>query len=122
MSFETENAELAEIYAGFNAGFALGEGRITPGDALSVLIVFAFVLLGIPISLSLLVASAIFAWPLFGDAVANQLYGGITQTASGVAHFAHLGGMLFGLLLITAGCIILPMRSLKDSNSWCTRK
>jgi len=31
---------------------------------------------------------------------ALELYMGITQTQSGVAHFAHLGGMVFGLLLI----------------------
>jgi membrane associated rhomboid family serine protease len=31
---------------------------------------------------------------------AFELYAGITGTMSGVAHFAHLGGMLFGFLLI----------------------
>jgi len=31
---------------------------------------------------------------------AFELYAGITGTLSGVAHFAHLGGMLFGLVLI----------------------
>ncbi len=31
---------------------------------------------------------------------AFELYAGITGTMSGVAHFAHLGGMLFGLVLI----------------------
>lgn len=31
---------------------------------------------------------------------AFELYAGITGTLSGVAHFAHLGGMLFGFLLI----------------------
>ncbi len=29
-----------------------------------------------------------------------ELLTGISGTADGVAHFAHLGGMLFGLLLI----------------------
>ena len=29
-----------------------------------------------------------------------ELYAGVTGTQSGVAHFAHLGGMLFGFLLI----------------------
>ena len=32
--------------------------------------------------------------------VAIELFSGITGTAEGVAHFAHLGGMLFGWLLI----------------------
>lgn len=31
---------------------------------------------------------------------ALELYLGITQTNSGVAHFAHLGGMVFGFILI----------------------
>jgi len=31
---------------------------------------------------------------------AIELWAGVTGTASGVAHFAHLGGMLFGYLLI----------------------
>ena len=34
---------------------------------------------------------------LFG---AIELWSGVTGTSPGVAHFAHLGGMLFGLLLI----------------------
>jgi membrane associated rhomboid family serine protease len=29
-----------------------------------------------------------------------ELFLGITQTAAGVAHFAHLGGMLGGVLMI----------------------
>jgi membrane associated rhomboid family serine protease len=29
-----------------------------------------------------------------------ELFYGVAQTADGVAHFAHLGGMLFGLILI----------------------
>ena len=33
-----------------------------------------------------------------------ELWAGVTGTAAGVAHFAHLGGMLFGfLLLVLAG-------------------
>lgn len=31
---------------------------------------------------------------------AIELYFGLTRTSSGVAHFAHLGGMVFGLVLI----------------------
>ena len=30
-----------------------------------------------------------------------ELFFGITQTTAGVAHFAHVGGMLFGFILIT---------------------
>jgi membrane associated rhomboid family serine protease len=31
---------------------------------------------------------------------AIELWFGITGTAEGIAHFAHLGGMLFGFILI----------------------
>jgi membrane associated rhomboid family serine protease len=31
---------------------------------------------------------------------AFELWAGVSGTMSGVAHFAHLGGMLFGFLLI----------------------
>ena len=29
-----------------------------------------------------------------------ELYAGVTGTTAGIAHFAHLGGMLFGFLLL----------------------
>jgi membrane associated rhomboid family serine protease len=29
-----------------------------------------------------------------------ELWAGVTGTAAGIAHFAHLGGMLFGYLLL----------------------
>ena len=29
-----------------------------------------------------------------------ELFLGVTQTGSNIAHFAHVGGMLFGLLLL----------------------
>ena len=29
-----------------------------------------------------------------------ELYAGVTGTMAGIAHFAHLGGMLFGFLLL----------------------
>ncbi|PKP85802.1 MAG: C4-dicarboxylate ABC transporter permease [Alphaproteobacteria bacterium HGW-Alphaproteobacteria-2] len=72
------------------------------GETLAALMfpcLFLFVLLGLPISFSLLTTAAIFAWPLFGEAVANQLYAGITQTASSfvlsaVPPFIFMGFML----------------------------
>jgi membrane associated rhomboid family serine protease len=38
-------------------------------------------------------------WVLIFAAI--ELVTGVTGTVAGVAHFAHLGGMLFGFLLIT---------------------
>jgi len=72
------------------------------GETLAALMfpcLFLFVLLGLPISFSLLTAAAVFAWPLFGTGVASQLYAGITQTASSfvlsaVPPFIFMGFML----------------------------
>lgn len=41
---------------------------------------------------------------------AIELWAGITGTAAGIAHFAHLGGMLFGLILILYWRGRLPIR------------
>lgn len=41
---------------------------------------------------------------------ALELYFGVTGTVQGVAHFAHLGGMLFGLVLILMWSIRVPGR------------
>lgn len=76
------------------------------GEMLAALMfpcLFFFVLLGIPIAFSLLVTSAIFAWSLFGDAVANQLYGGITQTASSFVLSAVPPFIFMGFMLERAG-------------------
>ncbi len=41
---------------------------------------------------------------------ALELYSGITSTQSGIAHFAHLGGMLFGFILFQYWRGKLPMK------------
>ncbi|AHE98144.1 rhomboid family intramembrane serine protease [Thioalkalivibrio paradoxus] len=41
---------------------------------------------------------------------AFELFAGITGTVAGIAHFAHLGGMLFGFLLIQYWRGKLPLR------------
>ena len=48
-------------------------------------------------------------WFVIGYGVL-ELFSGITNTASGVAHFAHLGGMVFGFLLIQYWRGKLPVR------------
>jgi membrane associated rhomboid family serine protease len=40
------------------------------------------------------------AWMLVAGYAVIELTSGVLGSASGVAHFAHLGGMLFGWLLI----------------------
>lgn len=48
---------------------------------------------------------------------AIELFTGVTGTASGVAHFAHLGGMLFGFVLIQYWRGRLPLRP-KQTMYW----
>lgn len=47
---------------------------------------------------------------------AIELFMGITGSASGVAHFAHLGGMLFGFLMIQYWTRRFPFRPSSNSN------
>ena len=42
------------------------------------------------------------AWVLVIGYGALELFLGVTGTQEGVAHFAHLGGMVFGLALLLA--------------------
>jgi membrane associated rhomboid family serine protease len=48
-------------------------------------------------------------WLVIGYGVI-ELWAGVTGTAAGVAHFAHLGGMLFGFVLIQYWRGKLPIR------------
>jgi len=50
------------------------------------------------------------AWVLVTVYGAIELFMGITGTQAGVAHFAHLGGMAGGFLLIQYWRGRLPMR------------
>lgn len=65
-------------------GILLAFGMMFPNQKL------IFILLPVPIRAKYFVIA-------FG---AFELFAGITGTLAGVAHFAHLGGMLFGFLLI----------------------
>jgi len=65
-------------------GLLLGYGMLYPDSRLTLIFP--------PVSLKAKWFVMIFA--------AIELFTGVTGTAEGVAHFAHLGGMIFGLLLI----------------------
>lgn len=83
--------------------FGIGEPRIVPtlgasGGVLGVLAAFALLYPDEPIYLYFLFPIPA-KWLALGLA-ALDLYNGVVGTASGIAHFAHLGGMLVGVLLI----------------------
>jgi membrane associated rhomboid family serine protease len=89
----------AEIYPTIGAsggvfGILLAFGMMFPNQRL------IFLLLPVPIRAKYFVIG-------YG---AFELFAGITGTTAGIAHFAHLGGMLFGLLLIQYWRGRLPIR------------
>lgn len=89
----------AEIYPTIGAsggvfGILLAFGMMFPNQRL------IFLLLPVPIRAKYFVIG-------YG---AFELFAGITGTIAGVAHFAHLGGMLFGFLLIQYWRGRLPIR------------
>jgi len=97
----------AEIYPTIGAsggvfGILLAFGMMFPNQRL------IFILLPIPIKAKYFVIG-------YG---AFELFAGITGTIAGVAHFAHLGGMLFGLLLIQYWRGRLPIRPRKQVFRW----
>jgi membrane associated rhomboid family serine protease len=97
----------AEIYPTIGAsggvfGILLAFGMMFPNQRLIVL------LLPIPIKAKYFVIA-------YG---AFELFAGITGTIAGVAHFAHLGGMLFGLLLIQYWRGRLPIRPRRRVLRW----
>lgn len=54
------------------------------------------------------------AWVFVAGYAVLELFFGVTGTASGIAHFAHLGGMLGGLVLMLLWRRRLPVRSLRS--------
>ncbi|MEM8854554.1 MAG: TRAP transporter large permease subunit [Pseudomonadota bacterium] len=81
-------------------------------------VLFTFVFLGIPISFSLLATAALFGLPLFGDRVALQLYGGITQTASNFVLSAVPPFVFMGFMLERSG---IAERLFKAMQMWLGR-
>ena len=98
-----------------SAPYFLGLGTPTPvptvgasGGVLGVLLAFGLMYPDEPIYLYFFVPIKA-KWLVVGLAVLD-LYSGVTATNSGVAHFAHLGGMLAGFLLLWYWTGRLPVR------------
>lgn len=69
------------------------------GAIFGLLLGFAFVFPDLPLYLFFIPVPIKAKWMVLGYAVLEFFFG-ISGTASTVAHFAHLGGMLFGLVLL----------------------
>ena len=69
------------------------------GAIFSVLLGFAFVFPNMPLYMMFIPVPIKAKWMVMGYAVLEFFFG-VSGTMASVAHFAHLGGMLFGLLLL----------------------
>lgn len=69
------------------------------GAVFGILLGFAFVFPNMPLYLMFIPVPIKAKWMVIGYAVL-EFYFGVSGTMSTVAHFAHLGGMLFGLIIL----------------------
>ncbi len=69
------------------------------GAVYGVLLAFGFLFPNAPIYLFFIPIPIKAKWLIIGYFVLELVYG-VSDTASGVAHFAHLGGMIFGFLML----------------------
>ena len=69
------------------------------GAIFGILLGFAFVFPNMPLYLMFIPVPIKAKWMVIGYAVL-EFWFGVSGTMSTVAHFAHLGGMLFGLLIL----------------------
>ena len=69
------------------------------GAIYGVLLAFGFLFPNVPIYIFFFPVPVKAKWLIIGYFVLELLYG-ISGTADGVAHFAHIGGMVFGFLLL----------------------
>jgi len=97
-------ALLNEILQPGNAFYALGRDLIRPtvgasGAVYGVLLAFGMLFPNTPLFIIPIPFPIKAKWLVIGFG-ALELYLGITQTGGSIAHFAHLGGMVFGFILI----------------------
>ena len=69
------------------------------GAIYGVLLAFGFLFPNLPVYLILVPVPIKAKWLILGYFVLELVYG-MSGSADGVAHFAHLGGMIFGFLLL----------------------
>ena len=64
---------------------------------------FALVLAGVPVGFALIATAAAFGWPFFEDLLPRQMYGRLTELASGFAFAAVPAFIFMGAVLERAG-------------------
>jgi membrane associated rhomboid family serine protease len=97
-------ALLNEILQPGNQFFAIGKELIRPtvgasGAVYGVLLAFGMLFPNTPLFLMFIPIPIKAKWLVIGFGLL-ELYLGITQSGGNIAHFAHLGGMIFGFILI----------------------
>ncbi len=104
-SVDRINAQLlSEIMKPGNPFYELGRALRTPtvgasGAVYGVLLAFGMLFPNTPLFIIPIPFPIKAKWLVIGFG-ALELYLGISQSADNIAHFAHLGGMLFGFILI----------------------
>jgi len=104
-SVDTINhALLNEILKPGNQFYEIGRNLIRPtvgasGAVYGVLLAFGMLFPNTPLYLMFIPIPIKAKWMVIGFGVL-ELYLGITQSGGNIAHFAHLGGMIFGFFLI----------------------
>ena len=87
-------SDLAKLNAFVNTPMVGASGAIY-----GVLLAFGFLFPNLPVYLILVPVPIKAKWLILGYFVLELVYG-MSGSADGVAHFAHLGGMIFGFLLL----------------------
>jgi membrane associated rhomboid family serine protease len=95
---------LTEILKPGNPFYELGRSLLTPtvgasGAVYGVLLAFGMLFPNTPLFIIPIPFPIKAKWLVIGFG-ALELFLGITQTGDNIAHFAHLGGMIFGFILI----------------------
>lgn len=104
-SVDTINIRLiGEILKPGNPFYELGRSLLTPtvgasGAVYGVLLAFGMLFPNTPLFIIPIPFPIKAKWLVIGFG-ALELFLGITQTGDNIAHFAHLGGMIFGFILI----------------------
>jgi membrane associated rhomboid family serine protease len=98
------NALLNEILQPGNQFYSIGRELIRPtvgasGAVYGVLLAFGMLFPNTPLFLMFIPIPIKAKWLVIGFG-ALELFLGVTQSGSNIAHFAHLGGMIFGFFLI----------------------
>ncbi len=92
--YNFQDPDLARLNAFVNTPMVGASGAIY-----GVLLAFGFLFPNIPVYIFFIPVPIKAKWLIIGYFVLELLYG-VSGSADGVAHFAHLGGMIFGFLLL----------------------